>query len=146
MLLEFITAATLSIENYLDRKQTLTNGNLSSNSLQIRWLLGIISNLKYSSSGGLKLCDGQQISLLGSLDRIDIIPDVHYRHGYQVHLFSPPFVQGDMKPSKRPDSCLSHWAACQSPTVNLDFSDSAGVGEQVLAIISHSHPVFDAVC
>lgn len=100
----------------------------------------------HDASGGLQLCDGPQISLLVSLDRINLIPDIHYRHGYQVHLFLPPFVQGDMKPSKRPNSDPSHSAACQSPTVNLDFSDSAGVGEQVLAIISHSHPVFDAAC
>lgn len=100
----------------------------------------------HDALGGLHLGDGHQISLLVSLDRINIIPDIHYRHGYQVHLFSPPFVQGDMKPSKCPNSYPSHSAACQSRTVNLDFSDSAGVGEQVLAIISHNHPVFDAAC
>lgn len=41
------------------------------------------------------------MSLLATLVVIQII-DIHYRHGYQVHLFWPPFIQGDMEALKVP--------------------------------------------
>lgn len=138
--------SNIVIRNHLDWEQKFTTGNLIRNTYKLADYLELFRlwhTVLIRRASTLWRTTNQSVSIIRP-DQHQ--PDIHYRHGYQVHLFSPPFVQGDMKPSKRPNSCPSHSASCQSPTVNLDFSDSAGVGEQVLAIISHSHPVFDAAC